>query len=151
MNASILTPSGASAGVGFAIPVDTIKRQAAAIIKDGSVKRPGLGISILPSQQAIRLGIQKGVAVFRVSPGSAAAKAGMIGCSQENGDVIVGDVIVQVADKTINDENDLFNALDRYQPGETVTVTVGRLERTESETKEALVKLSVTLGSIQRT
>jgi S1-C subfamily serine protease len=76
MNTAIYSPSGASAGIGFAIPVDTLKTIVETIIKDGKVVRPLIGITYLESSQAKALGIEKGVLVLDVPKGSAAAAAG---------------------------------------------------------------------------
>jgi S1-C subfamily serine protease len=79
MNTAIYSPSGASAGIGFAIPVDQVKSIVETLIRDGRVVRPVLGISYLGSKQARTLGITKGVLVLEVPPDSPAFVAGLKG------------------------------------------------------------------------
>jgi S1-C subfamily serine protease len=79
MNTAIYSPSGASAGIGFAIPIDTVQSIVETLIRDGKVVRPVLGISYLGSKQARTLGINSGVLVLDVPPDSPAAKAGLKG------------------------------------------------------------------------
>jgi len=76
MNTAIYSPSGASAGIGFAIPVDTLRTIVETIIRDGRVVRPLIGITYLESSQAKALGIANGVLVLDVPKGSPAAAAG---------------------------------------------------------------------------
>lgn len=87
MNTAIYSPSGGSAGIGFAIPIDTVKYIVDTLIRDGQIIRPVLGISYLSSKQAKTLGITMGVLVLDVPPGSPPAKAGLKGTKRnvENG------------------------------------------------------------------
>lgn len=79
MNTAIYSPSGASAGIGFAIPIDTVKVIVETLIRDGRVIRPVLGISYLGTKQARTLGITSGVLVLDVPPNTPPAKAGLKG------------------------------------------------------------------------
>lgn len=88
MNTAIYSPSGASAGIGFAIPVDEVKYIVATLIQDGRVVRPVLGISYLGSKQARTLGITTGVLVLEVPPNSPAAKAGLKGTRRSESGLI---------------------------------------------------------------
>jgi S1-C subfamily serine protease len=129
MNTAIYSPSGASAGIGFAIPVDTVKFIVDTLIRDGKVVRPVLGISYLQSKQARALGISKGVLVLDVPVDSPAYKAGMKPTRRtESGLIEIGDIIVKVDQTEINTEGDLFQALENFKPGDKVKVTVNRLE-----------------------
>jgi S1-C subfamily serine protease len=76
VNTAIYSPSGAYAGIGFAIPVDEVNRVVPQLIRDGKVARPGLGVQLAPDQWARRLGLQ-GAVVFAVQPDSPAEKAGL--------------------------------------------------------------------------
>jgi S1-C subfamily serine protease len=142
VNTAIYSPSGASAGIGFAIPIDTVKSIVNTLIKDGKVIRPILGISYLESKQARALGIARGVLVLDVPPGSAAEKAGIKGTRRsETGLVEIGDIIVQVGDTVINTEANLFEALEDCKPGDFVELKVLRIEALN----DALTQKEVTL------
>ncbi len=130
VNTAIYSPSGASAGIGFAIPADTVNRIAPELIRHGRVIRPGLGIQIAEDQIAERLGVN-GVLVVDVLPGGAAAKAGIRPTRREaSGRVRLGDVIVAVDGKKTDSANDLYIALDQFRVGDDVTVTVLREGKT---------------------
>jgi S1-C subfamily serine protease len=89
MNTAIYSPSGASAGIGFAIPVDAVRVIVETLIRDGQVVRPILGISYLGSKQARTLGINSGVLVLDVPPESPAARAGLKG-TRRTGNGLIG-------------------------------------------------------------
>jgi S1-C subfamily serine protease len=125
MNTAIYSPSGASAGVGFAIPVDTINRIVPQLIANGQVTRPGMGITLLSDAFSERARLP-GVAIEKVLSGSAADRAGLQGIQIRNGAPYLGDVIVQIGETPTPDSNALFNALEQYEVGETVNVVVRR-------------------------
>jgi S1-C subfamily serine protease len=148
MNTAIYSPSGASAGIGFAIPVDTVKAIVETLIRDGKVVRPVLGISLLDSKQARALGISTGALVLDVPPGSPGAKAGLKGTRRlESGLVEVGDIIAKIGDTVINTESDLFQALENYKPGEKVVVSVLRVTVINEQLQVKTVELTIELGS----
>ncbi|WP_342153582.1 S1C family serine protease [Methylorubrum sp. SB2] len=91
VNTAIYSPSGASAGIGFAVPVDVVNRVVPDLIKNGRVRNPGIGIIAGQEAAAARLGID-GVVVVQVLPGSPAAQAGLAGIDRRTGEI--GDVIV---------------------------------------------------------
>ena len=129
MNTMIYSRSGASAGIGFAVPAQTISRVVSQLIKYGKVKQVGIGIEIDPSQRIERrLGIQ-GVVVIDVLPNGPAAKAGVHGLSQGPSGLRLGDTIVAIDGKSIKDYDDLYNTLDGRRPGETVKVALLRDNR----------------------
>lgn len=145
MNTSIYSPSGASAGIGFAIPVDTVKYIVEILIRDGQVVRPVLGISYLESKQARSLGIERGVLVLEVPTSSPAFKAGLKGTRRtESGLVEIGDIIIKIEDFKINTEADLFQALETLKPGDVVKVTVNRVDL-ESPSSKTLKLVQKTL------
>jgi S1-C subfamily serine protease len=126
VNTAIYSPSGASAGIGFAIPVDTINRIVPELIRSGKVTRPGLGIQTAEEQIAEKLGVN-GVLVVDVAPGGAAAKAGVRPTRRDaSGRVRLGDVITAVDGKKIDSPNDLFLTLEKYRVGDSVSVTLLR-------------------------
>jgi len=126
VNAAIYSPSGTSAGIGFAIPVDTVNRIVPELIRYGKVTRPGIGVQIAEEQLAERLGVT-GVLVVDVVPGSAAAKAGIQPTRRESsGRVRLGDVIVAIDGIKVESPNDLFLLLERYKVGDVVNVSLLR-------------------------
>jgi S1-C subfamily serine protease len=126
VNTAIYSPSGASAGVGFAVPVDTVNRIVPQLIQHGRIVRPGLGIHIGNDQLADQLNLQ-GVLVIDVPPDSAAGTAGLEGAqAAPSGRWILGDIIVAVDGEAVRNSSDLYRVLDQREVGETVTLTVDR-------------------------
>ncbi len=126
MNTMIYSRTGTSSGIGFAVPVDTIKRIVPQIIKYGKVIRPGLGIGLLSDRYARRLNIE-GVIVLEVSPDSHAYRAGIRGLARDRyGELYIKDIIVGIDDYKISSYDDLYNALDHFRIGDTVTITLMR-------------------------
>jgi S1-C subfamily serine protease len=129
VNTAIYSPSGAYAGVGFAVPVDTVNRVVPKLIADGRYVRPSLGIRMDEQvNEAItaRLGIE-GVVVLGVTPGSPAARAGLRPARRgRDGGFVLGDVIVAAAGRKVARVADLALALDRSEPGQEITLGVLR-------------------------
>jgi len=141
VNTAIFSPSGASAGIGFAIPVDEVLQVVPQLIKNGKVTRPGLGVHILPDQTARQLK-QPGVVVAQVVPGSPADKAGLQPLVINQGQPEIGDVIVGIDGKPIKKVNDLFEALNTHKVGDRIQVRVlrnGKEVDLEVELAEAAV------------
>jgi S1-C subfamily serine protease len=127
MNTAIVSPSGASAGIGFAIPVDEINQVVTELIRNGKIVRPRLGVRLWENQIAEGLGVREGALIRDVVPNSPAAQAGLQGTRKdENGQIVLGDVIVAIDGKPIKNIKDLYAALERRQVGETLTVTIDR-------------------------
>lgn len=138
VNTAIYSPSGASAGIGFAIPVNTVKKIVPQLIQYGRVNRPILGIDPLSDRWVKRLGA-KGVALLSVIPGQPAAKAGMIGMREDRrGRIHLGDVIIAVDDEPILNQDDLLDVLERHQADDVIKVTTIR----EDEIHNYEVKLA---------
>ena len=125
VNTAIYSPSGGSAGVGFAVPVSEVNRVVPEIIRSGRVVRPGLGVSLANPDLSRRLEVE-GVLIINVQPGSSAAKAGLRGTVQEPDGIILGDIIVSVNGRKVDDYNSLRDELERYQVGEAVTLEIIR-------------------------
>lgn len=121
----IYSPSGASSGVGFAVPVHEVNRVVPQIIQHGKLFRPGLGISIVDQRIVRELGLQ-GVLVLNVEPGSSAEKAGLRGTQQVRGGLILGDIIIAVNSTPVADWNQLRDEVEKYEAGQTVTLTLLR-------------------------
>lgn len=126
VNTQILSPSGASAGIGFAIPVNTVKKVIPQLVKYGREVRPVLGVDYIPDNYTRQWGIS-GVPVGRVLRGLPAESAGLTGIRQDpRGGIILGDIIIGINDMVIENSDDLYNALEQFQPGDTVTVVTTR-------------------------
>ncbi len=126
VNTAIYSPSGGSAGIGFAIPVDTVNRIVPELIRSGKITRPGLGVQIAEDQIAQRLGVT-GVLVVDVAPKGAAAKVGIRPTRRESsGRVRLGDIIVAVDGKKVESSNELYLTLEKYKIGDTVAVSLLR-------------------------
>ena len=126
INTAIYSPSGAYAGIGFAVPVDTVKRLVPEILKYGRVAKPGLGIHPAEDYTVRRLGLQ-GVLVVSLVPGGPADKAGLQPTTRgRNGRLVLGDRIVALDGKPIKDLDGLYRVLDLKKIGQKVTVTVFR-------------------------
>lgn len=129
VNTAIYSPSGASAGVGFAIPVDTVNKVVPALIAKGKYTRPSLGIMVdqrLNDMATSRMGI-KGVLVLGVQPGSGAAAAELVAANfSKDGSFVPGDIITAVEDKQIDSVQGLLSRLDDFQIGENIRLTILR-------------------------
>jgi S1-C subfamily serine protease len=140
INTSIYSPSGASAGIGFAIPVDTVMRVVPQLIRNGRYVRPTLGVQLdegINRRVTAALGV-KGVAVLRVARGSAAQAAGLQPLQlSRDGEILGGDVITAVNGGAVDSVARLRARLDDYPVGSRVTLDVWRQGRT--------LKLPVTL------
>jgi S1-C subfamily serine protease len=136
INSAIVSPSGTSAGIGFAIPINTARRVAEELITQGRVRRATLGIvagrAIWPDlAEALNLGVDQGFLIEQVNPAGPAAQAGIRG---GNRSVLAGlrelriggDVLVAINGKPIASQMDLILLLNRAQPGDTVTLTIVR-------------------------
>jgi S1-C subfamily serine protease len=130
INSQILSPSGSSAGVGFAVPVNIAKRIVPQLLQYGRVRRPKLGINTRDVGQLrnqIDLPVEDGVLIYQVARGGGAAAAGLRGVQQtEMGDVELGDIIVAINNEKVANSDDLFRVLDKHQIGDTVQVHVWR-------------------------
>lgn len=139
MNTMIFSSSGSSAGIGFAVPVQSIKRIVPQLIEHGKVIRPGLGVGVLPDQQRRGFGVKKGVVVTAVEKKGPAARAGLKGITQDRrGRYYLGDVIVGIDDHEIKNYDDIYHALDEYEVGDKVEVHYIRNDEKKS------VKLELT-------
>jgi len=126
VNTQIASPSGASAGIGFAVPVDTVNRVVPELVAHGRVVRPRLGIAAAPEWVLRRAGVE-GVLVMSVAEGSAAARAGLRGTSRaEDGSIVLGDVVQSLGGRKLASLDDLYAALEDHRPGDTVKLRVLR-------------------------
>eukprot|EP00897_Mesotaenium_endlicherianum_P002228 jgi/Mesen1/2032/ME000148S01124 len=130
INTAIYSPSGASSGVGFSIPVDTVSGIVEQIVKYGKVTRPVLGISFAPEQSVEQLGVS-GVLVLDAPPTGPAGKAGLKPTTRDNyGRLVLGDIITMINGQKVKNGSDLYKILDKCNVGDVVRVTVLRGEST---------------------
>ncbi len=130
INTAIYSPSGAYAGIGFAIPVDTVNRVIPQLIAHGHYTRPSIGISMdenINSQITAQLDIQ-GVAVLEISPNSAATNAKLQSARVTRFGITLGDIILSVNDKKITSVKSLLAELDNYKVGDSVVLGVLRAD-----------------------
>jgi len=134
VNTQIYSPSGASAGIGFAIPVDEVNRVVPRLIKDGRFIRPAIGVTAGSAQLSQALRLPKGVAVVGVGARSPAAEAGLQVFSRgRDGRILPGDVITAINDEPIADLDDMLSLLERRQPGERVTLSLWNQGKTRKQ------------------
>jgi serine protease Do len=135
INSAIYTPSGAAAGIGFAIPINAARQIAQDLITQGRVRRATLGIearAFTPeAADALGLPVQQGLLIERVVPNSPAAQAGLRGGNRVaiigmRRVVIGGDVLTEIDGQPIKEDFDLTLILNRKRPGDTVTLRIYR-------------------------
>jgi S1-C subfamily serine protease len=146
INQQIKSNSGGGEGVGFALPIDVVKRSIGELRESGNAHYAYIGVSSVPLYPQLvdhfDLKTDKGAWVQEVSPGSPAEKAGIRGGKGNTRFQIQsyaqgGDIITKVEGKPVTDANDLSSVIGQFQPGQEVTVTVVR----DGDTKEIKVKL----------
>jgi 2-alkenal reductase len=123
VNTAIISGTGSSAGIGFAVPVDVVNRVIPKLITNGKVPRPGIGIIILDEEVAAGLGVV-GVVIDRVIPGSEAERAGLEGIDFRNR--LLGDVIVGVDNKQVENIDDFMRILGDCEIGQVILLDVLR-------------------------
>jgi S1-C subfamily serine protease len=127
VNTAIFSTSGASAGIGFAIPVDEVNRIVPRLIRDGRLIRPNLGITAAPEAWAKAQNLAPGVPVLRVAPNSVAQRAGITPFARSgDGGLVAGDVITAINDEPIASFEDLLTVMERFQPGDRVSLSLWR-------------------------
>lgn len=133
VNTMIYSPSGASAGIGFAIPVNIVKQIVPELIEFGRLVRPIFGIELAPAHWARHAGVD-GVALLHVTPGLPAHKAGLLGARRGNwGRVELGDIILSLNDTPTRNHDEFLTVLEDHEPGDTLQVTfvrAGKIEQT---------------------
>ncbi len=137
VNTAIYSRTGSYAGIGFAVPVDTVNRVVSQLIEHGRLIRPTLGVVLVSDQVARRAGIE-GVLILRVVEGLGAARAGLRGTKDTAAGVELGDIIKSVAGRSVENQNSLLGALENFNVGDRVPVVVER--------DGGLIELEVELG-----
>src|SRR5829696_2324710 len=134
VNTAIISPSGSSAGIGFAVPADIVNRVVPELIKNGRVPTPGIGIVAAGEAVTTRMGVE-GVIIVRTAPGSPAERAGIRGVDFASG--ALGDVIVQVDGKPVHRLSDLTDQIEQVGAGKSIRITLKR----GSETRDVDVNI----------
>ncbi|KAG9451284.1 hypothetical protein H6P81_011249 [Aristolochia fimbriata] len=127
INTAIFTQTGTSAGVGFAIPSSTVLKIVPQLIQFGKVVRASLNVEIAPDLVANQLNVRNGALVMQVPGNSSAAKAGLLPTSRGfAGNIILGDIITAIDEKSVKNKGDLSNILDDYSVGDKVLLEIVR-------------------------
>ncbi len=139
VNTMIYSPSGASAGIGFSIPVDEVNWVVSDLVKYGEVRKPIIGITLVSSQYTRQAGIE-GSLILDIAESSPAQFAGLRPTTRnKRGEIELGDIITAINDDQVSTNNDLFSILEKYSPGDVITVTYNRAGKEKA--------LELTLGS----
>jgi S1-C subfamily serine protease len=127
INTAIYSPSGAYAGIGFAIPVHSVSWVVPDLIRYGYVNRPTLGVELVPESWNRQLGVEEGAVIMNVAPGSGADRAGLRGTEQTRGRrVRLGDIIQSIDGKPVQSLADMFLVLEQKKAGDVVRVAFVR-------------------------
>ncbi len=139
VNTMIYSPSGASAGIGFSIPVDEVNWVVSDLVKYGEIRKPIIGITLVSSQYTRQAGLS-GSLILDVAESSPAEFSGLRPTTRnERGEIELGDIITAINDDQVSTNNDLFSILEKYSPGDVITVSFNRLGKEKA--------LELTLGS----
>lgn len=127
LNTMIYSRTGASAGIGFAVPADDIQRIVSQIISHGRVVLSGIGIQRVEPNIAAKLGVNKGILIADVLPNTPAAQAQLKGTHRDAwGRVVLGDIIVAVNAHPVANYDALYNMLTEIKVGENITLSIQR-------------------------
>jgi S1-C subfamily serine protease len=138
VNTAIYSPSGAYAGIGFAVPVDEVNRVVPQLISNGKLMKPGIGASLADERLVKRLGIE-GVLVLSVNPEGPAHKAGIRPTQQYGNEIVLGDIITGIENVKVSSYDDIRNELERFSIGDQVTVNIIR----DGSAMDLVLRLSV--------
>lgn len=143
INTAIYSPSGASAGIGFAVPVDTVMRVVPQLISEGRYTRPSLGVESDDdiNDRLKRASGVEGVFILRVDPGSSADRAGLVAARRTRRGVAPGDIVTALNGKPVSRVGDLLARLDDFRVGQSVELTLMR------GGEERMVRLELEPGS----
>ncbi len=133
VNTQIVSGSGSSAGIGFAVPADVVKYVVPQLIKDGEVRRVGMGVVFLNDELRSRLGLKRGVVIKDVVDNGAAEKAGLVGLSLNYKDEIsLGHIIIGMNGRPVNSRLEILNLLINYRLNEEIMIDVIKDDKLET-------------------
>jgi len=135
VNTAILSPSGAYAGIGFAVPVEEINRVVPALIRDGRLIKPGIGATLVDERITRKIGIE-GILIRDVEKGSPAEHIGLRPTRQYRGEIILGDIITEINGSSVASYDDIRSVLDTFEVGDQVEITIIREGLIVKETLE---------------
>lgn len=121
VNTAIYSPSGAYAGIGFAVPVEEVNHVVPQLIRHGRLIKPGIGASLADERIARRLGVE-GIIILDVEKNGPAELAGLRPTTQYRGEIILGDIITGIGGYPVNSYDDVRNALEKYSVGDEVEI-----------------------------
>ena len=142
VNTAILSPSGSSAGIGFAIPVDTVRRTVTRLLRDGRIVRGVMGVKLANDQLVKQWGLE-GVLILQIMAGGPADRAGLQPTNRDLQGVQLGDLIVKIDDRPIRNTDDYLTALEELTPGAKVKVQVIRGAKTRAQKR---IEVEMTLA-----
>ena len=126
MNTAIYSPSGASVGIGFAIPVNTLKKIVPQLSRYGRVIRPVLGVEVLEDAQARYIGVDNGVVIKNVIPNQPAALAGIRGIERVPQGYAIGDIIIGMDGKSVSNYDEFLTILEEHRAGDRIEIKLNR-------------------------
>ncbi len=130
VNTAIYSPSRASAGIGFAVPVDTVNRVVPSLIKYGRMIRPRIGVIIIQDPNFVKSLGKLGVMIARISRRGPAARAGLRGVRETaDGDLLLGDIIIAINGRKVKTSNDLLTYIEKKKIGDVVILTIDRYNK----------------------
>jgi len=138
VNTAIYSPSGAYAGIGFAVEVDVVNRTIPRLIRDGRIVRPGIGAKLADDRVTQQLGID-GILIVDMERDSPAAKAGLRPTTQYRGEIILGDVITAVSGVKVSSYEDFRTEIEKYDIGTQIALTIVR----DGSLKDVTLRLTV--------
>lgn len=125
VNTAIYSPSGAYAGIGFAVPVEEVNQVIPQLIRHGKLIQPGIGAALADARLAQRLGLE-GALILNIEKDGPAHKAGLHPTEQRGNEIILGDIISEIAGRKVQSYDDVRTELERFQVGEEVILTIIR-------------------------
>lgn len=127
VSVAIYSPSGANAGIGFAVPIDTVNRIVPKLISKGKISKAGLGLSLLPENLKQRFGVSQGVPIYEVRPDTAAALAGLEGIHRDRmGQIVLGDIIIAIDGQKIQTAEEMIEKISKYEAGDLIELELIR-------------------------